>query len=241
MTTRLKLKQLEAALNEIETFDKPKILLEQYPTRPHLAACILHSIESTYGDLDGKIIADLGCGTGVLSIGARLLGAISVVGFDIDPDAIEIARKNLIDFGLDIEEENDGYCDFVLKDVTHSYSRIFDEKSNSKLKDFTQFVGNFDTVIMNPPFGTKHNRGLDLEFVKAGLLLIDKKPSNKSAVYSLHKTATREHIIKKAESEWNVQAEVLAQLKYDLPATYKHHKKVSVDIDVDLLRFTFKS
>jgi len=86
MTTRLKLKQLEAALNEIETFEKPKILLEQYPTRPHLAACILHSIESTYGDLDGKIIADLGCGTGVLSIGARLLGAISVVGFDIDPD-----------------------------------------------------------------------------------------------------------------------------------------------------------
>jgi len=240
MTTRLKLKQLEAALNEIETFEKPKILLEQYPTRPHLAACILHSIESTYGDLDGKIIADLGCGTGVLSIGARLLGAISVVGFDIDPDAIEIARKNLIDFGLDVEEENDGYCDFVLKDVTRTYSRIFDEKCNSKLKDFSQFVGNFDTVIMNPPFGTKHNRGLDLEFVKAGLLLIDKKPSNKSAVYSLHKTSTREHIIKKAESEWNVQAEVLAQLKYDLPATYKHHKKLSVDIEVDLLRFTFK-
>ena len=79
-----------------------------------------------------------------------------------------------------------------------------------------------------------------MEFVKAGLLLIDKKPSNKSAVYSLHKTSTREHIIKKAESEWNVQAEVLAQLKYDLPATYKHHKKVSVDIEVDLLRFTFK-
>ena len=160
MTTRLKLKQLEAALNEIETFEKPKILLEQYPTRPHLAACILHSIESTYGDLDGKIIADLGCGTGVLSIGARLLGAISVVGFDIDPDAIEIARKNLIDFGLDVEEENDGYCDFVLKDVTRTYSRMFDEKCNSKLKDFSQFVGNFDTVIMNPPFGTKHNRGL---------------------------------------------------------------------------------
>jgi len=153
---------------------------------------------------------------------------------------IEIARKNLIDFGLDVEEENDGYCDFVLKDVTRTYSRIFDEKCNSKLKDFSQFVGKFDTVIMNPPFGTKHNRGLDLEFVKAGLLLIDKKPSNKSAVYSLHKTSTREHIIKKAESEWNVQAEVLAQLKYDLPATYKHHKKLSVDIEVDLLRFAFK-
>ena len=81
---------------------------------------------------------------------------------------------------------------------------------------------------------------LDLAFVKAGLLLIDKEATNKSAVYSLHKTATREHIIKKAESEWNVQTDVLAQLRYDLPATYKHHKKASVDIEVDLLRFTIK-
>ena len=160
MTTRLKLKQLECALNDIETFDKPKILLEQYPTRPHLAACILHSIESTYGGLDGKIVADLGCGTGVLSIGARLLGAITVIGFDVDPDAIEIAKKNLIDFGLDFEEENDGYCDFILKDVTNSCSIVFDEKCNAGQIDFNRYPGNFDTVIMNPPFGTKHNRGL---------------------------------------------------------------------------------
>ena len=79
-----------------------------------------------------------------------------------------------------------------------------------------------------------------MEFVKAGLVLIDKR-SSKSAVYSLHKTATREHIIKKAETEWNVQVDALAQLRYDLPATYKHHKKASVDIDVDLLRFSIKN
>jgi len=240
MTARLKLKQLECALNEVETFEKPKVLLEQYPTRPHLAACILHSIESTYGGLDGKTVADLGCGTGVLSIGARLLGATAVIGFDIDPDAIEIAKRNLEEFGLDIQEKNDGYCDFILKDVTKAYSSIFDTECNFSQKEYSQFSGKFDTVIMNPPFGTKHNRGLDLAFVKAGLLLIDKKASNKSAVYSLHKTATREHIIKKAESEWNVQTDVLAQLRYDLPATYKHHKKASVDIEVDLLRFTIK-
>ena len=73
-------------------------------------------------------------------------------------------------------------------------------------------------------------------------MLIDKrKSSNKqAAVYSLHKTATREHIVKKADSEWNVKVEVLAQLRYDLPATYKHHKKSSVDIDVDLLRFSLR-
>ena len=30
---------------------------------------------------------------------------------------------------------------------------------------------------------------------------------------------------------------VVAELRYDLPATYKHHKKASVDIEVDFIRF----
>lgn len=240
MTARLKLRQLETALNEVETFEKPKVLLEQYPTRPHIAACILHSIETSYGGLDGRIVADLGCGTGVLSIGARLLGAKAVIGFDIDPDAIETAKRNLKELGLNSEEEGDGYCDLVLNDVTKTFSAFFDSECKLEKEDaFSQFSGAFDTVIMNPPFGTKHNRGLDLAFVKAGLALIDKRKScHEAAVYSLHKTATREHIIKKAQSEWKVKVEVLAQLRYDLPASYKHHKKSSVDIDVDLLRFS---
>lgn len=30
---------------------------------------------------------------------------------------------------------------------------------------------------------------------------------------------------------------VLAQLRFDIPATYKFHKRDSVDIEVDLIRF----
>ena len=90
----------------------------------------------------------------------------------------------------------------------------------------------FDTVIMNPPFGTKHNKGIDMTFVKQALSLA------RTSVYSLHKTSTRQHVISKAK-DWGVNAQVIAELKYDLPATYKHHKKVSVDIEVDFVRFTF--
>ena len=161
MTTRLKLRQLETALHEVETFEKPKVLLEQYPTRPHIAACILHAIETSYGGLDNCIVADLGCGTGVLSIGARLLGAKVVIGFDIDPDAIETAKRNLEEFGLNSEEDNDGYCDLVLNDVTQTFTPLFDQNSKTgKDGNATLYSGAFDTVIMNPPFGTKHNRGL---------------------------------------------------------------------------------
>ena len=68
---------------------------EQYPTRPHIAACMLHTIDATFDDLEDKIVADLGCGCGVLSIGAAMLGAGAVIGFDIDQDALEQFQGNI--------------------------------------------------------------------------------------------------------------------------------------------------
>ncbi len=37
---------------------------------------------------------DMGCGSGILSIGAALLGCTEVRGFDIDPDSVRIADEN---------------------------------------------------------------------------------------------------------------------------------------------------
>lgn len=39
-------------------------------------------------------VADIGCGSGILSIGACLLGASSVVAVDIEPLSVEVAREN---------------------------------------------------------------------------------------------------------------------------------------------------
>ena len=208
----MKLRELESHLEEVDAFEQPKILLEQYPTRAHIAACMLHTMQSSYGDLEDKLIADLGCGCGVLSIGAVMLGAGLTVGFDIDDDALGICKENMEAFEIENYE-------LIQTDLTKI--------------DVDRFGKQFDTVVMNPPFGTKHNKGIDMEFVKTGLSLA------KTAVYSLHKTSTRHHILKKAK-EWGVQMKVVAQLRYDLPASYKHHKKASVDIDVDFIRFSFE-
>jgi predicted RNA methylase len=48
-----------------------------------------------------------------------------------------------------------------------------------------------DTVIMNPPFGTKQ-KGADMEFLRAACSLA------RTSVYSLHKSSTRAHIQKVA-------------------------------------------
>jgi ribosomal protein L11 methyltransferase len=41
-----------------------------------------------------QVIADIGCGSGILSIGAILLGAKTVYAVDIDPLAVKAARSN---------------------------------------------------------------------------------------------------------------------------------------------------
>ncbi|KAK2904714.1 hypothetical protein QQF64_032798 [Cirrhinus molitorella] len=205
----MKLKELESCLQQVDGFEEPKILLEQYPTSPHIAGCMLYTIHNTFDDIQNKLVADLGCGCGVLSIGAAVLDAGLCVGFDIDEDALDIFKGNVEDFEL-------SNIDMVQCDVCSIGST---------------YAKKFDTVIMNPPFGTKHNQGIDMQFLRTAISMAS------TAVYSLHKTSTRDHIQKKA-NDWKVKMEVIAELRYDLPASYKFHKKKSVDIQVDFIRFT---
>lgn len=39
-------------------------------------------------------VLDLGCGSGILSIGAKMIGAKRVMGIDIDPIAVDVTREN---------------------------------------------------------------------------------------------------------------------------------------------------
>ncbi|MFC5511398.1 50S ribosomal protein L11 methyltransferase [Massilia jejuensis] len=50
----------------------------------------------------GKSVLDYGCGSGILAMVAKKLGALDVTGVDIDPQAIESARANAERNGCDI-------------------------------------------------------------------------------------------------------------------------------------------
>nr|CAG4650422.1 EOG090X0BVL [Sida crystallina] len=210
----MKRKELEQHLQDVEGFEKPKLLLEQYETRAHIGACMLHTIESVYGDICNKLVLDLGCGCSVLGIGAALLGSSYVLGVDVDADALQIAASNVLQF----EFSN---IDLIQCDVRNVLNLLNGRR--------------FDTVVMNPPFGTKHNKGLDTIFVETALQCVN----DNGVVYSLHKTSTREYFQRKAPV-WGVEAKALAQLRYDLPHSYKFHSKASVDIEVDFWRFSKK-
>ena len=53
--------------------------------------CMMALEENIHG---GETVLDLGSGSGILSITARVLGAASAIGVDIDPKAEDIAREN---------------------------------------------------------------------------------------------------------------------------------------------------
>ncbi|HJJ28432.1 MAG TPA: METTL5 family protein [Methanocorpusculum sp.] len=121
----MKLKQLEIRLQGVKGFAKPSAKLEQYMTPAPLAARFLYTA-ALAGDLDGLSVADFGCGTGMLSVGAALLGA-KVCGIDSDAGALRIAKENAGDLSAQF------FC-----------------------REIEGFSMPADTVIMNPPFGAQN-------------------------------------------------------------------------------------
>lgn len=126
----MKKKELEMILQKIPCHQKPKAELEQYTTPTGVAADVLYNAYMQ-GDILDKTIGDFGCGTGIFSIGTKLLGAKKVVGIDIDADCIEIARNFSKELNLDVEY-------FV--------------------RNIGEVDGDFDTVFQNPPFGAQRRR-----------------------------------------------------------------------------------
>ncbi|NWH06119.1 50S ribosomal protein L11 methyltransferase [Desulfobacter latus] len=51
----------------------------------------------------GKTLLDVGCGSGILMIGAAKLGAGAMTGIDVDPVAVDITRQNLEKNGIALD------------------------------------------------------------------------------------------------------------------------------------------
>jgi putative methylase len=143
----MKLKKLEMTLQRLAGFSCPRAALEQYQTPASLAARLLFHAHMK-GDIEAKKICDLGSGTGMLAIGAALLGAERVQGVDIDGKAIRVAKENAALLDVDVE--------FVVADVRDAA--------------LPAQLGCSDTVIMNPPFGAQKAHA-DRPFIDLALTL----------------------------------------------------------------------
>jgi len=202
---RIKRKDLEIFLTQIEQLSQPKIEFEQYPTSARVAANLLWFAGIEKDDLFGKQVVDLGCGTGILSIGAAYLGAQTVVGIDIDYDSLLMAKQNCQKVGLT------NNCFWVCMDVKACNLR------------------GVDTVIMNPPFGMrKESRSRDRFFLKKALTLA-------KTIYSINPYAEKTRVFFKEFCEQhNALVQNIVQMSFDIPALYSFHKKRKHVFLVDL-------
>jgi putative methylase len=135
--------ELELLLSQIVPHPSPKPSLEQYTIPADVAATMLHIAAYSYGDIVGKTVLDLGCGTGRLALGAAFLGAEQVVGVDIDKDAVKVASENSVRTNLK-------------------------EKVQWINGDVDAVHGKFDTVLQNPPFGVQRRKA-DRKFLEKAL------------------------------------------------------------------------
>lgn len=185
---------LGVILSRLRVFDKAKVRVEQYPTDSEIAAQMLWEAHLN-GDIGGKVIVDLGCGTGILGIGALILGARRVFFIDNDKKAMDIAKINL---------EN-------VKSESYIAGKV-----NFLVQDINKFFGKGDVVMQNPPFGVQ-NKGNDRVF-------LNKAMETAPVVYSFHKSESNK-FIEAFSAEKGYVVNGYWEFDFPIKATQKFHTK----------------
>ncbi len=134
-------------------------------------------------------VLDLGCGSGILSIIALLLGASNATAVDIDPNAVEIAIKNAERNSIDLSK----YRTFAGNIVTDKtlYSYISDKKYDIVLANIVA-----DVIIGMKP--------LIPDFLKDGGIFITSGiiKDRKDDVLSAYENCGLKLISEKAQGDW---------------------------------------
>jgi len=199
----MKKRELAVILSKLKSFYKPKVKLEQYMTEPDIAADALW-IAYMYGDIKGKIITDLGCGTGTFGFGSLLLGAKKSYMVEVDKETLDIAKEN--------------------KKILEKELK---KKLNAQLikKDIRNFKKKSDIVIQNPPFGVQKSH-TDKMFLLKAMEIAPK-------IYSFHKIES-ENFIQKFTKENGFNARLIKTYNLPIKRMYFFHTKRIYKVKVGL-------
>lgn len=89
----------------------------------------------------GCRVLDVGCGSGILSVAALLLGAESAVGVDIDPLAVRTAVQNAGRNG--VEDRFTGICGSLTEQVTGTFQVVAANIVADVVVQLTEDIGRF--------------------------------------------------------------------------------------------------
>ncbi|MEK6967736.1 MAG: METTL5 family protein [Nanoarchaeota archaeon] len=198
-------KELAVILSKLRLVPTPQVAAEQYQTPSDIASEILWSAKMQ-GDIENKVVADLGAGNGIIGIGASLLGAKAVYFIENDKDSLKTMKWNI---------------EYVNKDVAPlRNTRVLNS-------DVRRFEIPCEVVIQNPPFGTKKKHA-DQIFLMSSFRVAH-------IVYSFHKKNTLNFVRKFAEeNKFGISGTF--EFEFPLKKTMAHHKKKVEKISVVCVR-----
>lgn len=224
--------KLAVAISQLKGYEKPNIKLEQYQTDSEIAAEILWTAYMA-GFIQEKRVLDLGAGTGILGIGAALLGASECILLDKDRLALKTAKQNI--------------DDMAEKGILLNEEKI--QLIESEVSDFDGYSNNYDTsiidtIVMNPPFGAQ-NKNADRQFLDKAMDIAEhtgkgNKCTNGTMIYSLHMAETKDFLISYCEKR-GFACEAILQFNYPLKSSYSFHKKRIHNIEVICLKIYKKA
>lgn len=195
-------------------FTDPKIKLEQYTIDAVCAVDIVYFAGVEFNDIRGKVVLDLGVGTGRLSVASAFLLPKFLIGIDIDPNALSILVENKKELAVE------GMIHPLCCDVDKLPLEL-----TTQFTDVSQI-----TTIMNPPFGVQ-KKYADRKFLKAAMKLSD-------VIYSIHLASERVHNFIKnyvRKNGWTI--DYVLPYNMIIEGTFPFHKKDRKQIDVNLYRF----
>tara|TARA_Y100000310_G_C20362194_1_gene659506 strand:- start:120 stop:743 length:624 start_codon:yes stop_codon:yes gene_type:complete len=197
-------KDLELVLSALKNFENPSWELEQYATPENISADWIWQA-TMKGDIRNKIILDAACGPGILGIAALLMGAKMVFFLDKDSEAMKICQDNY----HQIKDQYEiGAAEFFTSDIT-----IFDEQ--------------VDTVLQNPPFGTKEKH-VDKLFLETAFNV-------GKTIWSMHKSVTK-NFVEAITRDHKFRITDVYDYYFPIKAAFKFHQKPVKKIAVSLWR-----
>jgi len=197
---------LTQQLAVVAGFAEPRVELEQYRTPPELAAHLVHTAD-LQGDIEDRLVVDLGCGTGMLALAATLRGPDVVVGVDLDREPLSTASEN--------ERRVGSATDVTWVRADATCLGLCPDRPT--------------TVVMNPPFGAQAgNEHADRAFLQTASEIA-------TVSYSVHNAGSDGFVESFVEDEGGTVTHAYAA-ELDLPRTFEFHESDHRTVDAEVFR-----